>query len=960
MYHTQAVLFSNLSKKWAIGMDKLRDKSLRRCVKLLGNILGKVLLERADGQVYATIETLRKGYLSLIEQEDAAKRRQLQRLIQALSPEVITEVVRAFNIYFSLINIADELHRHLRRVRQIHLGGPLWEGSFDNTLRGMVSEGVTEEQLQNILNQMVYYPVMTAHPTEARRRAVMNALRRIFVTAERLSQRRLSRIERAELESELAAQIHILWRTDEVRMQKLNVEDEINNGLHYFRESLFRAVPRTYLAVERSIKRSYGNEKPVSIVVPSFLRFGSWIGGDRDGNPFVKADITEKALRMHTCEILQEYWRRVNELAGILTHSSTLCQPNEEFQTSLVADIDACEQNDCDTFARLDHEPYRRKLSIMSNRLQNNLEAARAHLSGEKTGLLLAEKQKRGYASEQEFYRDLLIIRDSLHSHGDKQVADGKLKDLLRLVETFGFYLVKLDIRQESTRHTETVAELLKLRGIDYQTLDETARCELLTNSLKTLDKIDLADAELSEDTTETLAVFQVMRKMQQEISSEAFGSYVISMTHTASHVLEVMLLAMQKDLIGKQDDGQWYCHIAISPLFETIEDLAHIDDVLAELLKNTIYRQLLQASGNTQEVMLGYSDSCKDGGIISSAWLLYEAQKKVTQLLKSYDVESRLFHGRGGSVGRGGGPTYDAIASQPFATVDGQIKFTEQGEVLAYKYSNPETAMYELAVGSAGLLKASSHSMITNQNGEQAEYCDIMQELAQYGEKHYRDLTDHTEGFLKYFYETTPVSEIGLMNIGSRPARRQQDNPSKYSIRAIPWVFGWSQSRHTLPAWYGLGTAIEKFCNKNTENLAILQKMYTNWAFFKVLLSNIQMGLYKADTSIMKEYAALSEDTETAERIYNVIVDEYERTVKYILAITQSDTLLAENPLLLLSLERRRAYIDPLNAIQVRLLKAYRQQMALEEIDETEIQRWLNPLLRSINAISAGMRNTG
>jgi phosphoenolpyruvate carboxylase len=940
-------------------MEEIRDKSLRRCVKLLGNILGKVILERADGQIYANIETLRKGYLSLIEQDDPAKRRQLQRLIQALSPEVITQVIRAFNIYFSLINIADELHRHLRRVRQIHLGGPLWEGSFDNTMRNFVAEGVTPEQMQDILNQMVYYPVMTAHPTEARRRAVMNALRRIFVTAERLSQRRLSRIERGELEAELEAQIHILWGTDEVRMHKLNVEDEINNGLHYCRESLFRAVPRTYLAVERSVKRTFGTEKPINIAVPSFLRFGSWIGGDRDGNPFVKPEITEKALRMHTQEILQEYCRRVNELTGILTHTSTLCQPSADFQTSLEQDILACAENDCDSYERLEHEPYRRKLNIMLNRLKNNLEVAQVHLSGQKTGLLLAEKQKRGYESEQAFYQDLLLISTSLISHGDRQVADGKLKDLIRLVETFGFYLVKLDIRQESTRHTDAIAELFTLRDVDYKQLDEAERCALLTDSLKNLHKINIEQAELSTETAETLAVFQVMNKMQHEVSMEAFGSYVISMTHSASHILEVMTLAMQQDLIGKQDE-QWYCNIMVAPLFETIEDLAHIDDVLAELLKNTIYRQLLKASGNTQEVMLGYSDSCKDGGIISSAWLLYEAQKKVTQLLKQHGVESRLFHGRGGSVGRGGGPTYDAIASQPFGTVDGQIKFTEQGEVLAYKYSNPETAMYELTVGAAGLLKASSHSIIKDQNGEKQQYCDIMRELAQYGEKHYRDLTDNTEGFLQYFYETTPVSEIGLMNIGSRPARRQQDNPSKYSIRAIPWVFGWSQSRHTLPAWYGLGTALEQFCNQDEANLAQLQKMYQEWAFFKVLLSNIQMGLYKADISIMQEYAALSSDPETTQHIYDMVVEEYNRTIKYILTITQTKALLEENPFLSLSLERRRAYIDPLNAIQVRLLKEYRQQVNAEEIDEKEAQRWLNPLLRSINAISAGMRNTG
>lgn len=939
--------------------QQLRDKALRKCVKLLGNILGKVLLERADGQVYASIETLRKGYLSLIEENDPAKRRQLQRLIQALSPEVITNIIRAFNIYFSLINIADELHRHLRRVRQVHLGGPLWEGSFDTTIRELIAIGATPEQIQTTLNQLQYYPVMTAHPTEARRQAVMNALRRIFVTAERLSQRRLSRIERQELEQELAAQIHILWGTDEVRQHKLQVEDEINNGLHYFRSSLFKAVPLAYRAVERSIKRIYGTERPIQVIVPSFLRFGSWIGGDRDGNPFVKPELTEKALHMHTREILQEYCRRVNELIDILTHSSSLCNSSIELQQSIERDVHACKESDCESYNNLQDAPYRRKLHMMLDKLNNNLAITKAHLSGEKTGLLLVEKRKRGYATEQEFYADLLLIQSSLIKHGDRLVAEGKLKDLLRLVETFGFYLVKLDIRQESTRHTQAVTELLSLREIDYANLDEQQRCQLLTELLQHQDQIDISNAELSAETKETLEVFAVVQRMRQEISDQAFGSYVISMTHHASHVLEVLVLAMHTQLVGINKQG-WYCHILVAPLFETIEDLSKIDLVLASLLKNSIYRALLAASGNTQEVMLGYSDSCKDGGIVASTWLLYRAQKTVTQLLDQYGINSRLFHGRGGSVGRGGGPTYDAIVSQPFGTVNGQIKFTEQGEVLAYKYSNPETAMYELTVGSAGLLKASSHSIIANPNGENVEYDAIMEQLAAYGEQHYRQLTDNTDGFLEYFYATTPIAEIALMNIGSRPTRRQQDNPSKYSIRAIPWVFSWSQSRHTLPAWYGLGTALEQFCLLDAENINVLRKMYQKWAFFKVLLSNIQMGLYKADAAIMREYANLATDTQKSQQICDLIVAEYNRTKHYILEITQHPELLAENPLLLRSLQRRRAYIDPLNAIQVRLLREYHNCTSAEKFDEQEAQRWLNPLLRSINAISAGMRNTG
>lgn len=944
---------------------ELNDKSLRRQVKLFGQLLGKVLLQRADGQIYATIETLRKGYIHLSQEDNPAKRRQLQRLIQALSPEVLTDVIRAFNIYFSLINIADELYHHLRRARQVHLGGPLWEGSFDATIRELVASGTSIEQVHELFQSLVYQPVLTAHPTEAKRRAVMTALRRIFIVAERLNRRRLSQVERQELEEELEAQIHILWKTDEVRVKRLEVIDEITNGLHYFQDSLFRAVPLAYRAVERSMRRIYGTEQ-CPIPIPSFLRFGSWIGGDRDGNPFVKPETTVTALRLHAQEILQEYIKQVKNLAEMLTHSSELCHPSPTFWQSLESDIHACKQNNCDTFKRLEQEPYRRKLNIMYTRLSNNLAAVQARLQGTQTGLMLVETQKKAYPSEQAFYDDLLLIRDSLISHGDQKVADSKLKDLIRLVETFGFYLMKLDIRQESTRHTEAIAELFATRDIDYAALEENARLNLLVDTLAAQTPFHLENITLSEATTETLAVFQVIYDMHREVSPKAFGSYVISMTHAASHVLEVLVLAQQKGLVGWREEAGWFCHLSISPLFETIEDLAHIESVLQALLSLSVYQQLLQSSDNVQEVMLGYSDSCKDGGILASSWLLYEAQKKITALTTEYGLQCRLFHGRGGSVGRGGGPTYDAIASQPIGTVNGQIKFTEQGEVLSYKYSNPETAVYELTVGAAGLLKASASVLLDKKNKEKPEYVEIMQQLAKLGEQHYRQLTDYTEGFMDYFYEATPVSEIALMNIGSRPARRKMDNPSKYSIRAIPWVFGWSQSRHTLPAWYGLGFALEQFCLQNPENLAQLQKMYQNWAFFRALLSNIQMALYKADMAIVKEYADLYKETEKAKPIYTMIAEEYDRAVNYILKINKNSQLIEENPVLSMSLGRRKPYIDPLNAIQIRLLKEYRHCLTLDEEEqeethnEKEVKRWLNPLLRSINAIAAGMRNTG
>ena len=585
----------------------------------------------------------------------------------------------------------------------------------------------------------------------------------------------------------------------------------------------------------------------------------------------------------------------------------------------------------------------------MQQRLQCNLNVIEERLEGKHV-----ESPNCGYANEAVLLEDLYLVRDSLISHGDALVANGELQDFIRLLETFGFSLSYLDIRQESTIHTNTVTEVLKqLDGSDYHDLDETTRLSKLAALVRTPPPT-IDSTTFTDMSKETLEVFQVMVEMRQEISPNAFGNYVISMTHTASHVMEVMLLAWTVGLAGYRD-GEAFCHISISPLFETVDDLAHIDPVMNQLLDIPTYTELLAAAGNTQEVMLGYSDSCKDGGILASGWNLYQAQQQITALTRSRDIKLRMFHGRGGTIGRGGGPTHDSILSQPTGTVHGQIKFTEQGEVLSYKYSNIETAVYELTMGCTGLLKASRNLIETPEKDKQ-EYLDTMARLAAIGEDHYRTLTEKTPGFLDYFYEATPVSEIGLLNIGSRPSHRKKADRSKSSVRAIAWVFGWAQSRHTLPAWYGIGKALDSWIQEDPQHMAILQDMYQNWSFFRSLLSNTQMSLFKADMTIAKGYMGLCHQRQEAEQIYQAIADEYQHTVRHILEISRLDYLMAETPHIALSLMRREPYLDPLNQIQLYLLKKYRDESA----DEAEQQRWLNPLLRSINAIAAGMRNTG
>ncbi len=931
----------------------MNDKALRSRVKLFGNLLGNILRDQEGGRVLVAVEALRKGYIRLHKEENPYKREQLNRLIRKLNPTMLTHVVRAFSTYFSLVNIAEEAFQHQQRRRDVRANGPLWWGSFDHTIRQFYEDGVTPDELQALLDKLAYIPVITAHPTESKRRTIMEALRRIFVTSERLDDPRLSRRERDDVTRLLQDQIQLLWKTDEVRVHRPQVRDEIRNGIFYFQDSLFQAIPKTYRFLENAIERVYGGDlaEGTTIRVPSFLRFGSWIGGDRDGNPNVKPETTQFALRLQTRAVLLEYLSRITRLHLILTHSVLMCKPTDALMDSIADDRTYETAVFGDNPDRFKHEPYRRKLFVMRYRLEQNLIAVKRPLQQRE-----AIDNADGYAGEDELLNELYLIRDSLISHGDGNVANGELKDLIRLVETFGFFLLSLDLRQESSRHSSAVAELLSHAepGTDYLSLPELKRIELLCDVIARENPLSNNDELLSPETVETLQVFRVMKSMRDEISPNAFGNYVISMTHSASHVLEVIMLARQEGVVVPLPGG-WRCDIRVTPLFETVEDLKHIEEVMTTLLDNPTYRALISASGNQQEVMLGYSDSCKDGGILASAWALYEAQQKITKITQQRQVRCRLFHGRGGTVGRGGGPTHSAILSQPPGTVLGEIKFTEQGEVLSSKYSNAETATYELAMGATGLMKASS-GLIQSETPDKDEYLDVLRDLARIGEEVYRELTSHTAGFLDYFYEATPVSEIGLMNIGSRPSHRKQKDRSKESIRAIPWVFGWAQSRHTLPAWFGIGTALQRWRGDSTAKLAQLRAMYQECATFRALLSNTQMALVKANMTIAGEYAKLCGNQELAERIYGFVEHEYVRTVEQILAISDSEEFMEDNPVLALSVKRRDPYLDPLNYIQITLLERFRN----ESLDEEERTRWRDPLLRSINAIAAGMRNTG
>lgn len=925
-----------------------RDKELRSRVKRLGAMLGQILRTQVGEDVYRHVEELRKGFIQLRKTPDEKRLARLKKRISELDPHTLRPVIRAFSIYFQLVNIAEEGFQHRQRRRLATRGGMLWRGSFDATIKEMRDTGIGPDEIKELLSQIRYMPVFTAHPTETKRRAIMLQLRRIFRASEAL-EGPADRVDHKErVSAELLTRIQTLWKTDEVRPQRPEVRNEIRMGLHYYTESLFDALPEVYRRLGAAIDRAYSDHPGYTPVdLPALFRFGSWIGGDRDGNPNVTADTTRQALFLHQQTVLEAYYERLELLIATLTQSSTFCTPSQALQDSLAEDEQGGWFDRPELFRK---EPYRRKLYAIRRRLEASRARIEALVNGQ-THLAPAA----GYVGEDAFIDDLELMRESLISHGDQAAADAELLDLTRLARTFGFYLSQLDIRQESTLHTQAICEVLATAGIhaDFASLAEKDRIELLAQVITEPPQQVSRDA-MTPMTREVLSVFDLIAEMRREVSPRAISRYVISMAHSASDVMTVTALAALSGLVGRQD-GKWFCHLGVSPLFETIKDLSHVEPVMSELLDQPVYRATLEAHGNQQEVMLGYSDSAKDGGIVASAWTLYKAQRCIIDIGKQRGVRIRLFHGRGGTIGRGGGPTHEAIRSQPAGTVQGQIKFTEQGEVLSYKYNNSETAVFELTMGLTGLLQASM-GQLREPPADDAAYLTTMEQLAQIGEARFRDLTEQTPGFMDYFYEATPVSEIAQLNMGSRPSHRAKGDRSKSSIRAIAWVFGWAQARQTLPAWYGLGTALAQWRNNDPAKLAQLQDMYARWPFFRAMLSNIQMALGKSDMKIAAEYAELTSNPESAKVVFDKIHDEYALTCQEVLAVAGAKELLEENPMLQRTLARRAPYLDPLNHIQLELLRRYRD----DNLPEAEKDTNLDPLLRSINAIAAGMRNTG
>lgn len=910
--------------------------------KILPDLLGEVILEQEGKAVFEAVELLRQGFIGQRLTPDTGKQKELLSTIDGLDASSLDRVIHAFSTFFHLANISEE-HDNQQQRAALEEAGETWNNSFIDTVAGFKANGKTLDEVIELVSDLNYYPTFTAHPTEAKRPIVLEALQRIHKAYQGLTNGGAGEAELAEFKHRLKAMIQIFWKTEAVRHSKPTVYDEIENSLYYFRESIFACLPEIYRDLENAIKNIYPQARGTAIDLPNIVRFGTWVGGDRDGNPFVTPEITRNALRMQQIEVLTEYARRVDELSKILTHSDDQIQVSDEFSASMERDRIRLTK-----YLGKKHlkEPYRRKLSLVKLRLEHTIAKAEAHLGDGHPSF-----DPLAFQNEAEFKYELTTVRDSLIHHNEANLTRGSLRDLLRLLDSCGFYLSKMDIRQESTLHSQAIHEIgLTIdEPIDYYGMNETERQAWLSARILDTKPLSYDHRQITIQSADIIAVFELMSEMREEVSADCFGSYIISMTHEASHLLEVALLAKMSRLITADENGKVVSEIHIAPLFETVVDLEHAEPTLESLFVNPVYRQLLAYSNDTQEVMLGYSDSCKDGGILASSWNLYKAQQNIVSVTDKHDIRCLLFHGRGGTIGRGGGPTHESILSQPKGTVKGGIKFTEQGEVLSFKYNFKDTARYELTVGITGLMKASDP---TNDRQDKAEHIAMMDQLVITGEQAFRVLTDDNVATMQYFYETTPSNEIGLLNIGSRPSHRKKADYSKKSIRAIGWVFGWSQSRQNIPGWYGLGSALEQAIAD--DGLDTLQEMQRDWRYFQNLLSNSQMVILKTDQKVAQEYSKLCTDTGIAERTFADLNGEYELSIDKIRSITGEQEMMADFPKIGQSVRWRNAYLDPLNYIQVMLLGR------LDKEDDRMQSQWLKPALDSINGIATGLRNTG
>ncbi|MEH2522189.1 phosphoenolpyruvate carboxylase [Bradyrhizobium sp. AZCC 2176] len=905
------------------------DARLRTDIRLLGRILGDTVRDQEGAEVFDLVERIRQTSIRFHRDEDKLARRELETILDGMSTSDTVQIVRAFSYFSHLANIAED-QNNIRQMRGRGPGGPR-PSLLTQTLSHAKTAGFSAAELRRFFKDSLVSPVLTAHPTEVRRKSTIDREMEIAALLDRRERVQLTPEEIEASDEQLRRAVLTLWQTNLLRRTKLTVLDEVANGLSFYDYTFLHEVPRLHCALEDRLNQEEGGT-PGELA--SFLTMGSWIGGDRDGNPFVTADVMRGTLRLQSSRVMNFYLEELHVLGSELSLAAHLADVSDELR--------ALAGRSPDTSPHRSGEPYRLAVSGIYARLT----ATAVRLEVETTRRPVGEAAP--YASVQEFKADLDVLDRSLIANNSGVIARGRLRLLRRAVDCFGFHLARLDMRQNSAVHERTVAELLDAAtpGMSYLALGEEARVALLANELRNPRPLASPFVKYSEETLGELAVFRAAAEAHAKFGADVIPQCIISMCKGMSDMLEVALLLKEVGLVNPSGRSA----INIVPLFETIEDLQASSGIMDRMLALHDYRRLVDSRGSVQEVMLGYSDSNKDGGFVTSGWELYKAEIELVDVFERHGVRLRLFHGRGGSVGRGGGPSYDAIIAQPGGAVNGQIRITEQGEIISSKYSNPEVGRSNLEILAAATLEASL--LHPRQSAPRKEYLTAMEQLSALAFKAYRGLVYETEGFADYFWGSTVITEISTLNIGSRPASRKKTREIE-DLRAIPWVFSWAQCRLMLPGWYGFGSAVETWIAEHPEQgMPFLQELYREWPFFRMLLSNMDMVLAKSSIAIASRYAELVPDVALRESIFGRIRREWHSSIETLLDIMGHERLLQGNPLLERSIRNRFPYLDPLNHVQVELLKEHRAQNPDEQV--------LRGIQLTINGISAGLRNSG
>jgi phosphoenolpyruvate carboxylase len=963
-----------------------KDAPLRHDIHILGDALGQAVQRHGGSEVFTMVERLRRSckrlrdYSEQLRHASPAEASAVRDAIRTLDQEIMNlvdgcdlstaiDVIRAFTIYFHLVNTAEQYHRiRRRRVAELSVADILQrppKGSLAALVKLCLDHQLDASSLQYLLNQLSIELVFTAHPTEATRRSLITKSSRIAALLEEHDHfERLTPREQLHWQRQLEAVIALLWRTDSIRFVRPQPLDEIKMGIYYLDEVLYDALPDLYTELEDLLTTTYPG-----VHVPPFLRLGSWIGGDQDGNPFVRPETLLEALCLQRSYIVARYQAAIKMLAREYSQSLNHSHITSKLRNSLVYDARCMPDYDQELGTQTALEPYRRKLSFMWKRLEEMATSTVLSVAPElgwSPPLSMAEKLSPvAYRRVEELLHDLKLIQESLAADGEEHLAYGELSRLIRQVEVFGFHFSSLDVRQHSERHAAALAELLRVSGLhpDYLELDEAQRVTTLENLLRDPRIVLRPGLALSADTMHILQTFQSIRQAREEFGPRAVACYIISMSHSLSDLLEVQFFCKEVGITG----------LPIVPLFETIADLRSCTAILAQAFTHPDYHSYLEQCQSQQQVMLGYSDSSKDGGILTSSWELYEAQLSLAELGRCHGIDIILFHGRGGAIGRGGGPIYEAILGQPPGTVHGRLRITEQGEMISFKYGLHDIALRNMELVVAGVVQSSLPDLAlpTVQFHPHATpaWQEAMEHLSTRAHMHYRHLIYEDPAFLQFFEQATPILELGWLNIGSRPPRRTRGRGIE-ELRAIPWVFSWMQSRYVLPSWYGVGKALTEYAEGDETRLALLRQMYAAWPFWRAFLDNLQMTLSKADMHIAHHYTLLVEDEALRQRIAQEIESEYERTRDMVLKIVGGTALLDNARVLQESIRRRNPYVDPLSYFQVVLLRRLRSlggplTLSPEEQEAASVQERERALLTyavllTINGIAAGVRNTG